>query len=110
MKASSGEERSDEMDSEECGNSCLFEVVVRIRRLLTTWGILSERVAVRLLMVLDASIEKESVDGRSRPGNEVRRMLIWAMFGERVNPQIVRKECVRLIISCVVISVWSCVM
>lgn len=82
MKASSGDERSDVSGSEECGNSCLLEVVVRIRRLLATWGIRSDNVAVRSLMVLDASTGKESVDGRLRPGNEVRRMLIWAIFNE----------------------------
>lgn len=56
--------------------SCLFEVVVRISRLLATCGIRSDNVLVRLLMLLDAFIGTESVEGRPRPGKEVRRMLI----------------------------------
>lgn len=54
--------------------SCLFEIVVRIRRLLCA-GMRSESCSRSAEIVVVAGKGRERVDGRLRPGKEVRRTL-----------------------------------
>ena len=64
-------------------DSCLFEMVVRIRRLLCA-GMRSESCSWSSQTVVAAGNGRERVDGRLRPGKEVRRtltvgedMMVW---------------------------------
>lgn len=70
-----GDERREDRGAEECGRSSLLEFVVRIRRLFTR-GRRSWSRSVKSETVDVAGTGRERVEGRPRPGKEVRRMLI----------------------------------
>lgn len=62
------------MGADEVRGSCLFEIVVRIRRLLCA-GIRSWIRSWRSEMLVAAGKGKERVAGRLRPGKEVKKTL-----------------------------------
>lgn len=74
MNSSLGLERRSEICDSDVAASCLFEIVVRIRRLLCA----GSRSWMRLLscdMVVSAGKGRERVDGRLRPGKDVKKTL-----------------------------------
>jgi hypothetical protein len=62
------------MGAEDLRGNCLLEMVVRIRRLLCA-GMRSWRRSWSWVIEVAAGKGRESVDGRLRPGKEVRRTL-----------------------------------
>lgn len=63
------------MGADDCTGSCLFEAVVKMRRLLTL-GMRSNIRSRSCEMVIEEETGSESVDGRFSPGKEVRRTFI----------------------------------
>ena len=83
----------------EVEESSLLEVVVRMRRVVS-WGRREVRREVRSAIGVEARTGRESVEGRLRPGKEVRKtLMVWSAMTADVRVSLLRKGtfvCVRL--------------